>query len=435
MNRYFYSLLLVFLFISCEKSNLTNYPVKEVYVDTTQSFTEFVALLAGSPAGWTFTWTGKDQPTYQGYLTVAEEAESLPIYGDFDLSTFSSFEVDFQFHNTNFKPSFQFKEGTAFTNLLASRGQLDRDFSFLAQTAEGLILSGNEFGNQLYLRPATAAVQANYTTGEFTAQSQQLLQQLGAIEYPYFSVANAANAPVEVLLDLPAKLIQLTRVDDSGLGLQTADAEFVVDGSGVRFLAPITIGDAVYESIQLSGQQLQLVDQQANSFLIGEYTVPVIPLYLSLGRTKNNFILLGQYDDVLPLPTWSESFFDQYYLFLFFIKYYGYNLDLGRITYQFGEAIVNFDVQIYQAGSLFSATYTYDLLRNANGTIKFNNLQTTNANAPLLLEDYLWPGSIGETLGRDNFYVTYRNDGQGNLFAEFTSAENPNFVFTLVSTD
>jgi len=85
-------------------------------------------------------------------------------------------------------------------------------------------------------------------------------------------------------------------------------------------------------------------------------------------------------------------------------------------------------VDVVQSGRLYIATFPYTFTINSNGTFKFTALNGWNGNGAIIVNNMA--PLFGQRLNTDSFTLNYFAASNGDILAQFTSIEHPDFAFT-----
>lgn len=154
--------------------------------------------------------------------------------------------------------------------------------------------------------------------------------------------------------------------------------------------------------------------------------IPIVPIMLLFGNSFNEIIV----PNATTYPGWSNDFIARRAQAALAIKTGGYNLDLGKMDFKFdvSDSSLVISVDVPQSGRLFLATFPYKYVVNTNGTFKFTALTGWNGNGGLIVNNMA--PIFGQRLNVDTFTLDYFAAPNGNIVAQFTSVEHPDFAFT-----
>ena len=154
--------------------------------------------------------------------------------------------------------------------------------------------------------------------------------------------------------------------------------------------------------------------------------VPVVPITLLFGNSFNEIIV----PNATTYPGWSNDFISRRAKAALAIKTGGYNLDLGQMDFKFdvSDSSLLITVDVAQSGRLFIATFPYTFNVSSNGIFKFTALNGWNGNGAIIVNNMA--PLFGQRLNADTFTLNYFVAPNGDILAQFTSIEHPNFAFT-----
>ena len=154
--------------------------------------------------------------------------------------------------------------------------------------------------------------------------------------------------------------------------------------------------------------------------------VPIVPITLLFGNSFNEIIV----PNATTYPGWSNDFINRRAQAAHSIKTGGYNLDLGQMDFKFdiSDSSLIIRVDLVQSGRLFIATFPYTFTLSSNGTFKFTALNGWNGNGAIIVNNMA--PLFGQRLNADTFALNYFAAPNGDILAQFTSIEHPDFAFT-----
>lgn len=154
--------------------------------------------------------------------------------------------------------------------------------------------------------------------------------------------------------------------------------------------------------------------------------VPVVPIMILFGNSFNEIIV----PNATTYPGWSNDFISRRAQAALAMKTGGYNLDLGQMDFKFdlSDSSLVITVDVVQSGRLYIATFPYKFNLSSNGTFKFTALNGWNGNGAIIVNNMA--PLFGQRLNVDTFTLDYFAAPNGDILAQFTSIEHPNFAFT-----
>jgi hypothetical protein len=154
--------------------------------------------------------------------------------------------------------------------------------------------------------------------------------------------------------------------------------------------------------------------------------VPVVPIILLFGNSFNEIIV----PNATTYPGWSNDFMNRRAQAALAIKTGGYNLDLGQLDFKFdlSDSSLLITVDVVQSGRLYIATFPYTFDLSSNGIFKFTALNGWNGNGAIIVNNMA--PLFGQRLNADTFTLNYFAAPNGDILAQFTSIEHPDFAFT-----
>jgi hypothetical protein len=154
--------------------------------------------------------------------------------------------------------------------------------------------------------------------------------------------------------------------------------------------------------------------------------LPVVPIMLLFGNSFNEIIV----PNATTYPGWSNDFINRRGQAALAIKTGGYNLDLGQMDFKFdlSDSSLVITVDVVQSGRLYIATFPYTFNLSSNGTFKFTALNGWNGNGAIIVNNMA--PLFGQRLNKDTFTLNYFAASNGDILAQFTSIEHPDFAFT-----
>jgi hypothetical protein len=147
---------------------------------------------------------------------------------------------------------------------------------------------------------------------------------------------------------------------------------------------------------------------------------------LLFGNSFNEIIV----PNATTYPGWSNDFISRRAQAALAMKTGGYNLDLGQLDFKFdlSDSSLLITVDVVQSGRLYIATFPYTFTINSNGTFKFTALNGWNGNGAIIVNNMA--PLFGQRLNTDSFTLNYFAASNGDILAQFTSIEHPDFAFT-----
>ena len=270
-------------------------------------------------------------------------------------------------------------------------------------------------------RRASSEEAAFWKSGGIKEEMNNISTYVQGIKFLYATLDDGSK--LQFNFDFVNKMLQLINGANNSVAIDSTSFVFGVNLLTLKNAVNINghlVTQLTWENQHLfamvSGKKIELQSSD----------VPVVPIMLLFGNSFNEIIV----PDATTYPGWSNDFINRRAQAALAIKTGGYNLNLGQMDFKFdlSDSSLIITVDVVQSGRLFIATFPYTFTVSSNGTFKFTALNGWNGNGAIIVNNMA--PLFGQRLNADTFTLDYFVAPNGDILAQFTSTEHPNFAFT-----
>lgn len=435
-NLSFYMLLVVAVLTSCKKDGLENYQVEKAHPNAEEMLAEFTRTLHSGSLAWQAVLNPKAGKSYTMFFKMDKGGNVWTLL-DLNFTTARAPKSGtYRLGSNANNASIHFSSGTYLDDVTHKDGYrtvgADTSYSFKYMHGDTVILSGNQYGDELRLISITTEEELHFERGILGNAFIYLYDFF--IQKPYFSVSIPDLGPVQIVIDVANRGIIFFYGKDGELVYASTDYSYGVNK--ILLKTPIRIGPYLFYELSVDTVTGAFYVAGGNKrFDLNGANMPVIPLHLLLGNEYPPYVSLPSPEYIEPLPGWSDTFKNIWQQSADSLRNSEFQASL--LVFSFGMDIQKktMDIEVFFAidNATYRGVFPYKYTRTNNGVYKFEALPLDVQNNQLHLNASIIQPHLKSLLNmvRDNSFTMNLYDYGGTSFlAQMTSVEHPDIYFT-----
>jgi len=440
MKRFIYALVAaVMLFAACDRSNDVELIIGNPDERISDTLNYVKSTLVGAPYGWKAYLTTEHSGGYGFYMEFSND-DRVRMVADLNDATASEIKestyrvrqimaANLVFDTYNYITMLQDPGPGTYGGAAGVGLGSDVEFEYKRTSGDTLFFAGRKFGKPLVLVKAINEEQEAYMNGGLVSSINSVHEFFD----PNVTVVTLDDIGAELTINSAAKVLSIMAM--IGGQFQSVEIPYYYKlNQEMGLIGEVEFNGKKFVSIVNDNGSYRLVSQVGDEYAISKSEEYILPPRFKIGTAITQMIQPGpfQFNDVLPMETWSPSYIADWRNYLSLSMTQGYGLTIGNFFYTFNDVrkTITANGNIYQGSNAFSAEYQMGYtLDMETGYINFTSI--SGAGNGGIIVPYMEATFFNNMMGYD-FTMSFVEDSFFGRCIQFTRVDDPSYYFSWV---